>query len=282
MPAPPEPPLPSTLVTVAPNGARRTKADHPRLPMSDAELAETAAACAEAGAAMIHLHVRDASGAHVLDAGLYRAATQAVEDATAGRMVVQITTEAVGRYAAEAQMQVVRGVRPEAVSLALRELCPDPAAERGFAVFLAFLRRERIWPQYILYDAADVARFVDLMRRGIVAETAPSVLYVLGRYVTSGQSEPADLLPFLGAAGEALPRFAICAFGRREAACCLAGALLGGDARVGFENNLHLPDGRIAPANDALVRAIAEPLAALGHRLQTADALREAMVRSFA
>ena len=47
------------MLTVAPNGGRKTKADHPALPLSPDELARTAAECLERGASMIHLHVRD-------------------------------------------------------------------------------------------------------------------------------------------------------------------------------------------------------------------------------
>jgi uncharacterized protein (DUF849 family) len=82
---------------VAPNGARKTKADHPALPIGPAELAATAAACRDAGAAAIHLHVRDEAGGHSLDAGRYREATAEVRAAIGEAMIVQITTEAVGR-----------------------------------------------------------------------------------------------------------------------------------------------------------------------------------------
>ena len=63
------------VVAVAPNGGRRTKADHPALPLTAGELARTAAECLEQGASMIHLHVRDQAGKHLLDAEAYRAAT---------------------------------------------------------------------------------------------------------------------------------------------------------------------------------------------------------------
>ena len=88
-------PLP--VLMVAPNGARRTKADHPALPVSVAETVEAALACHEAGAGGLHAHVRDRQGAHVLDAGLYRELI-AEMGLRAPAMAVQITTEAVGRY----------------------------------------------------------------------------------------------------------------------------------------------------------------------------------------
>src|SRR5579863_3077605 len=60
------------IVTVAPNGGRKTKADHPALPLTADELARTAAECLERGASMIHLHVRDKDGGHSLDPEAYR------------------------------------------------------------------------------------------------------------------------------------------------------------------------------------------------------------------
>lgn len=264
------------ILAVAPNGARKTKADHPALPMSPAEIARCAAECAEAGAAMIHLHVRDRDGGHTLDAEAYRAAIGAVRRETGGRMVIQATTEAVGLYRPEEQMAMVREVRPEAVSLALREIVPDGAHERPAAEFLAWLRAEGIAPQFILYSAEDVARFDDLVARGVVPEGRHFVLFVLGRYTPGQRSTPADLLPFLGAnaAGHA---WAVCAFGPRETACAVSAAALGGHARVGFENNLVLPGGSIAPNNAALVAATAAGTAAIGRPLADAPTARALM-----
>ncbi len=59
-------------VMVAPNGARRTKADHPRLPVAVDEIVSEAKACLEAGATALHAHVRDDQGRHSLDPGRYR------------------------------------------------------------------------------------------------------------------------------------------------------------------------------------------------------------------
>ena len=67
----------------------------------------------------------------------------------------------------------------------------------------------------------------------------------------------------------------MCAFGRREIACVTAGALLGGHGRVGFENNLVLPDGARAGSNAELIEAAARALEAVGLQTQTADGLRE-------
>lgn len=259
---------------VAPNGGRRTAADHPALPVSPAELAATAVACLAAGAAAMHLHVRDAAGGHLLDADAYRAALSAVRGAVGGRLFLQITSEALGRYQPEEQMAVIRAVRPEGVSLALREFVRMSADEAAFAGFLRWLKAERVAPQFILYSAEEVDRMADLCRRGLVPWDEPPVLFVLGRYTLGQTSVPEDLHPFLAPGRRRFADWMVCAFGRNEAACVLAGANAGGHARVGFENNLHLPDGAVAPDNAALVAATAQALRAGGHRLVDAAGLR--------
>lgn len=262
-------------IAVAPNGGRRTRADHPALPQTSAQLAETAAACLEAGAAMIHCHVRDEEGRHILDADAYRDAIAAMRKAVGDRLVIQITTEAVGRYGVREQMDVVRQVRPEAVSLALRELVPDASHEEEFSKFLSFMRAENIAPQIILYHPDEALQLKRMMAHGLIPFPDIPVLYVLGRYTEGQRSDPADLLPFLDGTMPDFAHFMLCAFGPRETACVTAGCLLGGHARVGFENNLQLPDGGIAPDNAALVSGVAASLTALGTPLATADGLRE-------
>src|SRR5215467_5824953 len=93
-------------IAVAPNGGRRTKADHPALPITPDELADVAAASLEAGAAMIHVHVRDRDGCHLLDAEAYRAVIAAIRASVGDRLVLQITSEALGIYQPEEQMRV--------------------------------------------------------------------------------------------------------------------------------------------------------------------------------
>ncbi|MEM8916119.1 MAG: 3-keto-5-aminohexanoate cleavage protein, partial [Pseudomonadota bacterium] len=116
------PPLPTLMV--APNGARRTKADHPALPVTIPEIVATAKACFEAGADGLHAHVRDGDQRHVLDAGLYRELLSELS-AQVPDLAVQITTEAVGQYSPPEQRAVVREVMPKAVSVALSEMLSD-------------------------------------------------------------------------------------------------------------------------------------------------------------
>ena len=262
------------ILAVAPNGGRRSKADHPALPLTASEVAHTAAECLEAGAAMIHTHVRAPDGGHILDAEAYRATIAAIRAAIGDRLVVQITSEALGLYGPAEQRAVVQAVRPEAVSLALRELLPDASEEAAFAEFLSWLQREKVTPQIILYTPEEARHLASLRQRGLLPWDKVAVLYVLGRYTPGQASSPGDLLPFLAPGEPAFGPWSVCAFGRQERACVTAAALLGGHLRVGFENNFFRPDGTMAQSNEESVAATRKAIEACGLRFGTADDLR--------
>ncbi len=263
---------PSLVVGVAPNGARRTKSDHPVLPMTPGELARSAAACADAGASFVHLHVRDAEGRHSLDADAYKAAIAAIRRARrADEIAIQVTTESGGRYEPAQQMALVRELQPESVSLAVRELLPSSEAEKSAGAFFAELCERKIAAQYILYSPEEVSRFEDLRARGVVPGELTWALFVLGSY-GGDDAEPGDLLPFLEAKKSDYP-WAVCAFGPREAACALTAAALGGHVRVGFENNLQNARGERAKDNAELVAQMRDGAALLGRPLARATAI---------
>ncbi len=253
-------------IGVAPNGARKGKADHPAVPISPEELAACAQACAAEGATWLHLHVRDAGGEHSLDPGHYREAIAAVRSRVGSAMILQITTESAGRFGPDAQMAVVDAVVPEAASVAVRELfgTGDTAIDWAtVSAFLARAARQRCALQYIVYDTGDLARLIALAGAGQLPAATPHVLFVLGNYRERKPGQPRDLAPLLAALPVDWP-WAVCAFGPAEAACATAAALAGGQIRVGFENNLHEPDGRVAPDNAALVRHVAARIRACG------------------
>lgn len=254
-------------IMVAPNGASRTKSDHPALPMTVGEIAETAAACLRAGAGAIHAHVRDEAGRHVLDAGLYLEASEAVRRATEGRMLFQMTTEAVGRYSPAEQQAVVRAVEPEAVSIALKEMLPDMSGEPEVRSFYAWAREAEIAVQHILYDPPEVGRFADLLKAGTIPGDTHQLLFPLGRYTKGQESNPVALVPFIEALEATGLRdrcdWAVCAFGVGETRSLATALAFGGKARVGFENSLWHADGSTAKDNAdrvARIAAIAESL----------------------
>ena len=245
---------PAPLVVIAaPNGARLDKRGHPAVPLTAGEIAETAADLAACGVSVLHLHVRDDRGGHVLDADRYREAQAAIRERVGDRLVVQATTEAVGRYEPAQQMALVRELQPEAVSLALRELCPDRGAEAAAGAFFRELAGRGIWPQYILYSADEAVRFERLRQDGFFGVEHPFALFVLGRYSDALEGDPAELDAFLSAFEPGAFPWAVCCFGPAEAEAVRQAAALGGHVRIGFENNRLLPDGAVARDNAELV-----------------------------
>src|SRR3954447_10430396 len=104
------------LVTVAPTGAETSKEDCPQLPTTPEEIAATARACEAAGAAMIHLHVRDAEHRPTLDQGLLKEWVAAVRDSS--DLVVQLSTGGSVHDPLDQRLQVL-DAEPDSCSLTM-------------------------------------------------------------------------------------------------------------------------------------------------------------------
>ncbi len=262
------------VICVAPNGARRTKKDHLALPMTAQELGREAAACAHAGASVIHLHVRNDEGSHSLDVDRYRAAIASVREATEERMLIQVTTEAVGIYKPAEQISVVKALKPNAASVAIRELIPEPSYYSEAINFFDWCANSRVALQFIVYTPEEAEAVNEMARRGELGSESPNTLFVLGRYTAGQRSSPSDVLPFLEVWDTENP-WSVCAFGPTEAQCMTAAIGLGGHARVGFENNLLKADGTSALNNADLVSNVADIARRSGRGLASIhDALR--------
>jgi 3-keto-5-aminohexanoate cleavage enzyme len=249
------------MIAVAPNGARKQKSDHPALPITASELADTALSCKDAGACMIHLHVRDKQGKHLLDIEAYRVATQAIRSAVGSELIIQVTTEAVGVYSIDQQIAVIKGLKPEAVSIAVREFCGCADQLEKAAHFFAWLHKERICPQYIIYSVEDAIAFRRLRKSGIILGDSVAVLFVLGK--TPATSNEMNLMAMIEAAGSPIV-WSVCAFGAEEGNRMFEAAKLGGHARVGFENNTQLINGDVARDNADLVAQLVSGVESIG------------------
>ncbi|HDM8225106.1 TPA: 3-keto-5-aminohexanoate cleavage protein [Vibrio campbellii] len=265
-------------IIVAPNGARKTKQDHDQLPMTIEEMVAEAKACQTAGATMIHLHARDVQGRHSLEVDDNLGIYHAVKAAVGNSMIVQLTTEAVGMYSPQQQMALVKAVKPEAASFALRELIPDELSEEQGFSFFDWVAAQGILSQIILYDQADIERYFSLRERGALPKHNQHALVVLGRYHEAQQSSPWDLRTLhLERFLEESVRCAVCAFGAREQDCLTHAMLLGLDVRVGFENNHLSSDGQLAKSNAEQVQRLKEVSKLLDVPLHDAESFRESI-----
>jgi uncharacterized protein (DUF849 family) len=236
-------------LTVAPNGARRHKSDHPALPITTADIEKTALACYQAGADEIHLHVREDDGSHSLDVGRYREAIHVVSD-VAPSMTIQITTESAGKFSVSDQFHCLEALRPAAASISVREMARD---EKLAAHAYALAGEAGTSVQHILYSPDCVKQLLVWRRAKIVPAHMSDVIFVLGQYAPEVLAQPNDLNPFLNTIAKHGLNWTVCAFGKNEHACLAAAVARGGNVRIGFENNTQMPDGTPFESNAASV-----------------------------
>lgn len=263
----------AAIIMAAPNGARKTKVDHATLPVSITETVAEAAQCHAAGAAALHAHVRGEQEEHVLDVGRYRELLSEMA-LRAPDMLVQITSEAVGIYSPTQQVECIQAIKPEMASMSLREISSDFSDPDYARQFFEWCDEHGVHIQHIVFSAEELTHFIDYRERGIIPAGHRCVLFVLGRYRVDFQSQTSDLDPFLQHDLSGLDWF-VCAFGHQEQACVMAAIEAGGHARVGFENNLYLPNGELADNTAGLVTSLVESLAERGYRPASAEASRQ-------
>jgi uncharacterized protein (DUF849 family) len=252
-------PLPNLMV--APNGARRGKADHPALPVTDDELIACAKSCFAAGADGLHFHLRDAAERHVLDAGRYRALLDQLAESLPD-MYLQVTSETAGFYDAAEQQAMVRALVPKYVSVGLREMVRRPEDWAAARDFYHWAADSGVEIQHILYSPDDVRNFVVASDGNRIPGEDHRVLFVQGSY-TNGSTGAIPLERYLDPltqAGSVSFEWMACAFGAGETASLVRAAELGGKARVGFENSLWNADGHVAEDNAARVREVGDAL----------------------
>jgi len=242
------------IVISAPNGARITKEHHNAVPLLPEELADEAEQLLDVGVSVLHLHVRDNEGKHCLDIDRYKAAIKAIESRVGEQLLIQVTTEAVGCYDRFQQMELVRGLKPEAVSMALNELCPNVDALNEAKDFFHEVHRSGIWGQYILYSPEEVAKFETFRQQGVFGTDRPFALFVLGRYTNELTGDPNLLTEYLRQFTPGSFPWAVCCFGKSESDAMLLACKHGGHVRMGFENNIWLPNDELADNNVQLIK----------------------------
>jgi len=245
---------PKTLITVAPTGAETAKDACPALPTTLEEQVETAVRCEAAGAAMIHLHIRDAEHRPTLDPGRLAESVAAVREATS--LVVQLSTGGSVHDPLEDRLKVL-DADPDSCSLTMGTtnfgddvfLNPWP-----FVCELYQLSQDRaVVPEFELFDLGHVAALHRLLdTHGLPFGGRVHCDFVMG--VPGGMPGTADaLVAGVAALPEAVTSWSATGIGRTALPVAFAALAKGGHLRVGMEDTLTLARGLPVSHNDELV-----------------------------
>lgn len=262
------------VIMSAPNGARRQKSDHPELPITPGDMAKCAEIILSQGASILHLHVRDQDNRHSLDVERYRASIKAIKDAVGSELIIQATSEAVGIYNPQQQMQMVKSLKPEATSLALRELVPSDNQLNQFSQFCKWMIDQHIFPQYILYNETDYLRFETYRKQGVFHQEHPFVLFVLGSYQGNSPEINQMTEKIMTIAPKVEFPWAVCGFDNNEKNCVEHAIKSGGHVRVGFENNIMRNDTEFLKDSGEMIKFSADFAKSQNRTIASADDVR--------
>jgi len=246
------------VISVAITGSVPSKADNPAVPISVNEQIESTQEAFEAGASLVHIHVRDGDGKPSSSTESFAAVQRGIIEHCPG-MIVQFSTG--GRGRALEQRGAMLSLRPDMASLAtgsvnfpssIYENPPDFVDQLAVAI-----RDNAAKPEVEVFDAAMLYRAVQMVQEGLL-DSPPHVQFVLG--LRNALPARRELLEFLVSELHALLPGATwtgAGMARHQLTVnrwCLE---LGGHCRTGLEDNLRFDRSRLATSNAELVRRVA-------------------------
>ncbi len=242
------------VICVAITGSLPQKSDNPAVPISIAEQVESTHAAFEAGAAIVHAHVRDDEGRPTSDPERFGRLMEGLRRHCPD-MIIQLTTG--GRSAAGKVRGSMLPLRPDMASLAVGSVnFPNRVYDNApdFVEWLAGeMKRFDIKPEIEAFDLSHIFQAAELTKRGVLVG-APYVQFVMG----IKNAMPADRAVFdfyVRTVRRVLPDSEWCAagIGRHQIEVNEWSVSMGGHARTGLEDNVRLNRNTLAPSNAALV-----------------------------
>jgi 3-keto-5-aminohexanoate cleavage enzyme len=259
------------IITVAPVGAEVMPDQTPYLPITPAQLGETARAVRAAGASIVHVHCRNDDGTNTHDVERFRAARDAIR--AASDLIVQFSTGgAIGMTPRERAAPLV--LRPEMATLTCGTVnFGDAVFENSFPIMrgiLAKMDAHGVSPELEVFDLGHLSNAKRLAREGVL-RLPQHVDFVLG--VPGGLDASVE---YLVDCVRALPSgctWSVAGIGRMQLPLAAAAIVMGGHVRVGLEDNIYYSKGRLA-RNEELVARVVRLAAELGRPIATPDEAR--------
>jgi uncharacterized protein (DUF849 family) len=270
------------FITCAVTGNLVKPEQTPHLPITPEQIANECLAAGEAGAAAVHIHVRDPkTGKPSMDVELYRDVVARIR-AREPALIINLTTGPGGRfvpgeddpksYAAGTtllppleRVRHIELLKPDICSLDLNTMNSGPDVvintPKNVRKMAAAMRAAGVMPELEIFDSGDINLALDLIRDGTLA--GPGLYtFVLG--VKYGFAATPETLLY---ARNMLPPGAIWSafgIGRMEFPFVAQSWLMGGNLRVGMEDNIYLERGVLAKSNAELVQRAMEIIRCLG------------------
>lgn len=260
------------VLTAAITGAETTRKDQPNLPITPAEQAAEAQACFEAGARVIHLHVREDDGSPSQRLERFQASIEAIRKAVP-EVIIQISTGGAVGEAFEKRLAPL-SLKPDMGTLNAGTLNFGDDIfinhPRDIVRLAEAFKEYGVVPEVEVYESGMIDYVARLVKQGIITQTPLHVQFVLG--VPGGMSgKPANVLYMANHLAELIPdaTWAVAGIGRWHIPTSITAMVLGGHIRVGFEDNIYYHKGVIADSNAQLVARMARIAEEIGRPLAT-------------
>jgi 3-keto-5-aminohexanoate cleavage enzyme len=277
------------IVTCSISGAVANREQCPAIPYTPEEYAAEAKRAVDEGATMIHIHARTSEGVPSFEIEDFRAITEAIRGAV-DDVIVNYSTGAIG-VPIEKRIAYLRELRPDVAALNMssmnyakyssrrKEFVFNTVFENSFDTIVEFLTAMNeigIRPEHECFDSGHLANLYPLIDMGLLSEPLQidCVMGVTGGILPTPRnlSHMADQVP---GGPEGRNNWGVIGISRDQWRLVAASAALGGNVRVGLEDNFYLPDGSMARSNGDLIARARRIVEDIGRRVATVAEARE-------
>lgn len=250
------------IITAALTGAEVTREQQPALPISPQEIALAAEECVKAGAAIVHLHARNADASPTQDKETYRSIIAAIRQRC--DVIVQVSTGgALGMTATERLAPVTLAPEMATLSMGTVNFGDDVFMNHpaDMEIFLRAMQEHGVKPEFEIFDTGMLTTVKRWLKKGLL-QGPLHFDFVLG--IPGGMAGTPEALMYLKSQLPAGASWTVAGIGAAQLPLGTLAILLGGHVRVGFEDNVFYRKGELATSNAQLVARIAR----ISHELQ--------------
>jgi 3-keto-5-aminohexanoate cleavage enzyme len=265
------------IITAAICGAEVTKEQNPNVPYTVEEIVREAKSAVDAGAAIVHLHVREDDGTPTQSHVRFQECEEAIYKACPNVILIPSTGGAVGMTPDERLDSTNTTPIPEMATLDCGTCnFGDEIFDNTMPTMRAFGKRmieKGIKPEYECFEMGHLDTILTMARKGEVPGDPMQFNFVLG--VPGCTPATVDNLCWLVKNIPAGSTWTATGIGRHAFTLAAPAIVMGGNVRVGFEDNLYLERGVLAKSNGELVDKVVRMAKLLGRQVATSDEARE-------